>query len=147
MIKYVRDDDNTKNVLKNMFQVVKDIDLTSTQPPNIMKKDWLQTSFTQRDTKEPLFLKDFMNIHLWNLASSKQKYYHNYGTNKHSTKDYSLSEWRDDIFAEGKYAHIFCADGHYFQVRPYNSEFFKNELKEASDNLFREILNLFVRKY
>ena len=67
----------------------------------------------------------------------------NFGTNTHTARqNFYLNEWRDEIFDTDEYAHIFYRSSHYFQVRPYDTAFFRREFSEASESLFRNILVL-----
>ena len=81
-----------------------------------------------------------MKIHLWSLPNLNSYEYQNYGTNVDSSKDYTLSEWRDEVLDTEKYAHIFCNTSHYFQVKSYSADFFRRELSEAVECLLWEIL-------
>ena len=101
-------------------------------------------SLEQVKANEPLFVDGYMKIHMWDCQNATvSKDFINFGTNTHhSTQNFYLNEWRDQIFDTDNYAHIFCRSSHYFQVKPYNTDFFRRELSEASESLIKNILVL-----
>ena len=75
--------------------------------------------------------------------ASEDKAFLNNDTNTHlSAANYPLKEWKDIIFDTDTYAHIYYRQKHYFQVRPYDTDFFRRELSEASESLVENILVL-----
>jgi hypothetical protein len=132
------------NQLTYMLDQIKSIPKESSQVPIISGEHWLENSITCRGVDKTLFVNGYMKIHLWECENANiNKEFINFGTNTHqSSANFHLKEWRDQIFDTENYAHIFFRSKHYFQVRPYDTDFFRRELSEASESLIKNILVL-----
>ncbi len=131
-----------RDQLVRMCDEVKYFPLKSSKVPTNSFENWFQFSFTCRGTDQPLFVDGYMKIHL-RMCQNADKTFINCGTNTHyATANFHLKEQQDKIFDTDEFAHIFLREGHYFHVRPYDTDFLGREFAEASDNLVKNILDL-----
>ena len=100
----------------------------------------MSTGFTSIDP--PYFLNDFLKIHLWmctNESDGTRFVYCGTNTTSSTVSNY-LPEWRDNILDTNKFVQIYYKGSHFFQVNPYDTNFFRRELSEAVDCLLANIL-------